>query len=171
MSPAERDSSEPPPLVLERDHFVARIDVALRVVALVVAAGLTGMAVWLVAFAWRLFADQWAGRVPMDTSFIWIILSLAALYPVIRKMWLTARRGVNPALDAAEVAAVESRAFLEAVERHDLLRVEAQKQAAAEVGGALETERRPGARELDEPGDRDYESRIANRMKERGEPE
>ena len=58
-----------------------------------------------------------------------MILLLATLCPVIRKMWRTARRGVKPALDAAEIASTESRAFLEAVERHDHL-LEAQRLAA-----------------------------------------
>jgi len=168
VSPVERESSEPLPLApLERDHFVAHVDVALRVVALVVLAGLTGMAGWMVVFAWRHLAEQ-----RTDISYIWVILSLAALCPMIRKMWLTARRGVAPALDAKEIAAVESRAFLEAVERHDLLRTDAQRRAAEEAGGVVNAERRPEARDsrLDEPIDRGDEARIAARMKERGDP-
>jgi len=168
VSPVERESSEPLPLApLERDHFVAHVDVALRVVALVVLAGLTGMAGWMVVFAWRHLAEQ-----RTDISYIWVILSLAALCPMIRKMWLTARRGVAPALDAKEIAAAESRAFLEAVERHDLLRTDAQRRAAEEAGSVVNAERRPEARDsrLDEPIDRGDEARIAARMKERGDP-
>jgi hypothetical protein len=156
VSPVERDPAEPPPLApLEPDHFVARVDVALRVVSLVVAAGLTGFAGWLVTLAWRLVADAWAGRTPMDLSFIGIILCLAAFIPMIRKMWLTARRGVEPAVERKEIAAIESRAFLEAVERHDRLRMD-ERLAAEEAGGVVNVERRPEARDprLDEPSDR-----------------
>ena len=168
VSPVERESSEPLPLApLERDHFVAHVDVALRGVALVVLAGLTGMAGWMVVFAWRHLAEQ-----RTDISYIWVILSLAALCPMIRKMWLNARRGVAPALDAKEIAAAESRAFLEAVERHDLLRTDAQRRAAEEAGGVVNAERRPEARDscLDEPIDRGDEARIAALTKERGDP-
>ena len=145
VSPAERDPSEPPPLApLESDHFVARVDEALRVVAFVVAVGLTGFAGWMVSLAWGRVADAWAGREPLDTSFIGMLLCLAAFFPLIRKMWLTARRGVEPAVERKEIAAIESRAFLEAVERHDRL-LEAQR-LAEEPGGVVNAERPPEAR-------------------------
>jgi hypothetical protein len=156
VSPVEHGPSQPPPpVLLERDHFVAHVDVALRVVSLVVAAGLTGFAGWLVTIAWRLVADAWAGRAPMDGSFIGIILCLAAFLPMIRKTWLTARRGVEPAVERKEIAAIESRAFLEAVERHDRLRMD-ERLAAEEAGGVVNAQRRPEARDprLDEPSDR-----------------
>jgi hypothetical protein len=173
VSPAARDPSEPPPLApLEPDHFVARVDVALRVVALVVLAGLTGFAGWLVTLAWKMVADAWAGRVPLDTSLLGIILCLAAFCPVIRKMWLAARRGVEPAVERKEIAAIESRAFLEAVERHDRLRMDAQRLAAEEAGGVVHAERREEAEDprLDEPSDRGEQARIADRMNEREDP-
>jgi hypothetical protein len=130
--PLERPSEPPPLAPLQRDHFVANVDASLRVIAFCTAAGLTGIAGWALAYAWRLFA-----RDPMDLSAISTVLLVAAvLLPVIWKMWRAVRHGVKPKLHAAEIAAVESRAFLEAVERHDRLRIEAKKLAAEKADGA-----------------------------------
>jgi hypothetical protein len=165
--------SEPPPLApLQRDHFVANVDTSLRVIAFVAAAGLTGIAGWALASAWRRIADGLAGREPMDISAIaTVLLLIAVLLPAIHRLWRSVRHGVKPKLDAAEIAAIESRTFLEAVERHDRL-LEAQRLAAEEVGGVLKAERRSEGRDsrLDEPTDRGYEARSAARMKERGDP-
>jgi hypothetical protein len=162
MSPAERDPSEPPaPAPAQQvDPFVAPVDAALRVVAFVVAAGLVVIAVWYVAPAWGMFVDWWAGRAPMDTDFIWKLLAFAALLLLpIRKLLLAARHGVEPGVERGELAAIESRAFLEAVERHDRLRMEAQRVAAEEAGGGLNRK----------PTGRGYEAGNAARMKERRE--
>jgi hypothetical protein len=162
--PAERDPSEPPPPAQQVDPFLAPVDAGLRVVAFIVAAGFVGFLGSLLAAAW----------VYWDTAFIWIFLLFATfLFPLVRRLWLAVRQGVEPGLanDRDEIDAIESRAFLEAVERHDRL-VEAQRLAAEEAGGVLNAERRPEgqAPPLSESTDRGYETKIAARMEERGDP-
>jgi hypothetical protein len=175
VSPAERHSSEPPTPapVRQEDPLVAPDEPAVRVVALVMAASLVGLAGWLVAYGWRMFTDVLAGRVSKDVAaYTWPLLALIVLLPpVVRRLWLVARRGVDPESEGEGIEAVESRAFLEAVERHDRL-LEAQRLAAEEVGGDLDAESRPEGLSPPpcEPTDRGYEARIAARMKERGDP-
>ena len=107
------------------------------------------------------FSDVLAGRVPNDMgAFPWLFLTLVVLLsPIIRRLWLVARRGLDPEAEGEVIDAVESRAFLEAVERHDLL-LEAQRLAAEKADVDLDGE----------PTDRGFEARIAARMKERGDP-
>ncbi|MFL5385685.1 MAG: hypothetical protein ACJ8GN_24480 [Longimicrobiaceae bacterium] len=152
VSPAERHSSEPPPLapVQQENSFVAPVDAALRVGAFIVAAGIVGLG------AWWLFAD-WVAGAPMSASSIWFFLFWVAFsFPVIRELWLVASQGFDRGPDAAET---ESRAFLEAVDRHDRL-LEAQRLAAEKADGDLNGE----------PADRGSEAKIGARMKERGDP-
>jgi hypothetical protein len=140
VSPAERDPSEAPPLApVEVDPFVAPVDAALRVVAFLVAAGIIGI---VVATAWIPFADWWAGRAPLDLNFISLTLFLLALplLPLVRRLLRVAIQSFEREPGAAEI---ESRAFLEAVERHDRLRMEAQKLTMETAGGGLDTECRP----------------------------
>ena len=154
------------------DPLVAPDEPAVRVVALVMVAGLVGLAGWLVAYGWRTFTDVLEGRIPKDVAaYTWPLLALIVLLPpVVRRLWLVARRGVDPESEGEGIEAVESRAFLEAVERHDTL-LEAQRLAAEEVGGDLNAESRPEdqASPLYEPTGRGYEARIAAPMKERGD--
>ena len=164
VSPAERDASEPPPTTQQEDPFLAPVDAGLRVVALIVAVGFVGFLGSLLAAAW----------VYWDTAFIWVFSVFATfLFPLLRRLWLAARQGVEPGLanDRDEIDAIESRAFLEAVERHDRL-VEARRLAAEEAGGVLNAECRPEgqAPPLSESTDRGCETKIAARMKERGDP-
>jgi len=122
--------------VQQVDPFVAPVDAALRVVAFLVAAGLIGI---VVAYAWVLFADWWAGRASLDLDLLLLVLFFIALplFPLIRRLLLTTVRGFDRGPDAAEI---ESRAFLEAVERHDRL-LEAQRLATEKADGAVDAER------------------------------
>jgi hypothetical protein len=143
----------------------------LRVLALVIAAGSFAVVGWLVAHAWWLFTDGLAGRVPMDKSTIsTFLLIVVFLLPMIHRLCRVALRGVDPEPERKVIDAVESRALLEAVERHDLL-LEAQR-LAAEEERVLNAERAPkaGTRAATSPPTAADEARIAARMKERGDP-
>ena len=136
MGPAVRDPAESPLAPSRPDDHVAQVAVPLRGVALVMAAGLVGFAGWMVWMAWRGFIEGWTGRVPMDGSMIGaFLLALPFLLVPARRLWLVARRGGDPEPEAEVVGAVESRAFLEAVERHDRLLAERQAVGGAEGGG------------------------------------
>lgn len=141
-SPAVEGGPAEPPLAL--DH-VAHVDVPLRVVALVMAVGLVSFAGWMLWMAWTLFVDGRTGRIQKDLAVLAgsLLLALPLLLVPARRLWLVARRGVDPEPEGEVIDAVESRAFLEAVERHDRL-LEAQRLAAEEAGGELNAERRPG---------------------------
>jgi len=142
---------------MQREDHVARVGAPLRVLALIMTAGLVGFAGWMVRMAWRMFIEGWTGRVPMERSLIWsLLVGVFLLLPVSRRLWRVAWSGVDPEPEREVVATVESRALLEAVERHDQLRMEAQRLAEAEAGGALNAERRPEgqAPPLYEPTDR-----------------
>jgi hypothetical protein len=80
---------------------------------------------------------------------------------MIRRLWRVARSGVDPEPEREVVAAVESQAFLEALERHDRLRLEAQRVTAEEADGVVNAERSPEGRDprLDEPTDHGYEAK------------
>jgi hypothetical protein len=154
----ERGRAESPLAPSRSDDHVVRVATPLRVVALVMAAGLVGFAGWMVMMAWTMFTEGWAGRVPMDKPIIWsLLIGVPFLLAVSRRLWRVARSGIDPEPEREVAAAVESRALLEAVERHDRLRMEAQRLAEEEAGGAVNAERHPEARapRLDEPGDRD----------------
>jgi hypothetical protein len=145
----------------------------LRVLALVIAAGSFAVVGWLVAHAWWLFTDGLAGRVPMNKSTIsTFLLIVVFLLPMIHRLWRVARSGVDPEPERKVIDAIESRALLEAVERHDRLRMDAQGLVGEEVGGVLNAESRPSSRDphLDEPTGRGDEARIDARTKERGAP-
>jgi hypothetical protein len=165
-SAVERGPAEPPPAPGE--GHVAQVAVPLRVVALVMAVGLVGFTGWIMWMAWTLFAEG-----VMDGTAIggFLIALPVLLLPLAGRLWLAARRGVDPEPEGEVVDAVESSAFLEAVERHDRL-LEAQRLAAEEAGGVVNAESRPEGPDsrLDEPTDRGDEARIAARMQERGDP-
>ena len=82
--------------------------------------------------------------------------SLAALGPIFLRGIIS---GVEPDSEDRAIAAAESRAFLEAVERHDRL-LEAQRLAAENADGDLNGEHTG----------RGFEAKIATGMKERGDP-
>jgi hypothetical protein len=72
-SPAERDPSEPPPPVSREDHVI-HVAAPLRVLALVMTAGLVGVAGRMVMMVWTMFTEGWAGRAPMDQTALYVIL-------------------------------------------------------------------------------------------------
>jgi hypothetical protein len=168
-APVERGPAEPPLAPSRSDDYVVRVATPLRVVALVMAAGLVGFAGWMVMMAWTMFTEGWAGQVPIDPLTIWaLLIGVPFLLVVSRRLWRVARSGVDPEPEREVVDAVESRAFVEAVERHDRLRMEAQRLAAEEAGGVVNAERRPEARDPRLDGPSDVADRIAARVKEGG---
>ena len=124
VSPAERPSSHPSPAPPTEDEpLIASHEPEMRVTALVMAAGLVGFSGWVVVESWKLLVDVLDGRIPRNVATpIWSLLIVVVfLLPFIRRLWLVARRGVDPEDKREGTDAVESRAFLEAVERHDRL--------------------------------------------------
>ena len=110
-----------PPWAPAVEDHVEQVSAPLRVVALVMAVGLAGFAGWVLWMAWSLFADGWTGRAPMEKRWIGgLLIAVPLLLVPARRLWLVARRGVDPEPEGEVIGAVESRAFLEAVERHDL---------------------------------------------------
>lgn len=129
VSPVERHPPEPP---RPEEPLIAPDASAMRVAALVLAAGLTGLGGWIVFYAGSLLIDWLAGRIPKEVATpILLPLALCIFLPsVIRRLWRVARWGVD--LTPENIEAIESHAFLEAVERHDRL-VEARRSAAEGV--------------------------------------
>jgi hypothetical protein len=169
VGPVERDASEPlPPTLAQREYHVVHVAAPIRVLALVMAAGLVGSAVWIGVLGWPLIADLWAGRAPGFISLAEYLLPFLPLPLLLSYRLLRVARGLDTPLRERDMAEFESRAFLEAVERHDRLRMEAQRLTAEEAGGVVD--QGGGKPRLDEPTDCGYEAKIAARMKERGDP-
>jgi hypothetical protein len=152
----EGGPAEPPLAPARGEDHVVHVAVPLRVVALVMAVGLVGFTGWIMWMTWTLFAEGVIGRIRIGG----FLIAVPVLFlPLARRLWLAARRGVDPEPEGEVIDAVESRAFLETMERHDRL-LEAQRLSAEEAGGDVRAERRPEAQDSrpDEPTDRDDES-------------
>ena len=157
----------------------------LRVLVCVLAVCLFGLVVRvLLDMALALVTEGWGGLEYMR-GMLWEMLIGVPLFLFFTYQWLW-RRGWTGVDETAEreAEAFESRAFLEALERHDRLLAEAQ--AGAEGEGQSDPASRPeesGDEHVDESTDR-YESAarryelaaqrhaaaVAARMKERGDP-
>lgn len=130
MNPSEPEPFPAPPHL--EASLVASDEPVLRVVAVVLIVLFVGIAGWSVTYAWKLFTDVLAGRALKDVAvFIWLFLSLLVFFPpIIRRLYRVARWGAD------RTKTIESRAFLEALERHDR-ELEAQRLTAEGIRDEL----------------------------------
>ena len=169
---SERPEGAPPLVQQPPEGHLMYLDPLTRAFAYVLAVGSFGGAVvFPLLTVFTLITGAWPGLVEIAESLLVAAAVACGCVAMGRLMWRAVRTGVDPPSEDRAIAAAESRAFLEAVERHDTL-LEAQRLVAEEVVGDLDAESRPEGLSPPprEPTDRGYEARIAVRMKERGDP-
>jgi hypothetical protein len=172
---SERLEGVPPLVQPPPEGHLVYLDPLTKAFAYVLAVvSFGGAVVFPLLIVFSLITPEWPGLVKFGESLLLAAAAACACVTMGRLMWRAVRTGVDPPSEDRAIAAAETRAMLQALERHDLLLGETWTVAGARPGGESSdpTSDTEGIKDerFYEPTDRGYEAKIAARMKERGDP-